>query len=41
MKTVFQKLNFGILSMRVPGFRVIITGKLLWRKFFGNQNFGK
>ena len=32
MKTVFQKLNFRILSMRAR-VRVIITGKLLRRRF--------
>ena len=36
MKTVFQKLNFGILSMRAR-VRVIITGKLIWCRFFGNK----
>ena len=36
MKTIFQKLNFGILSMHAR-VKVIITGKLLWRWFFGNK----
>ena len=36
MKTIFRKLNFGILSMRAR-VRVIITGKLLWRQFFRNK----
>ena len=36
MKTIFRELNFGILSMRAR-VRVIITGKLLWRQFFGNK----
>ena len=36
MKTIFWKLNFGILSMRAR-VRVIITGKLLWSQFFRNK----
>ena len=37
MKTVFQKLNFGILSIFFKYFHIIITGKLLWRWFYGNK----
>ena len=36
MKTIFWKLNFGILSM-CARVKVIIIGKLLWRWFFGNK----
>ena len=32
MKTIFWKLNFGILPMRAR-VRAIITGKLLWHGF--------
>ena len=36
MKTLFRQLNFGIMSM-CARVRVIVTGKLLWRQFFGNK----
>ena len=37
MKTIFGKLNFGILSMRAR-VRVIITGKIPWSWFLENIN---
>ena len=36
MKSVFQKLNFGILSI-FKYFHIIKAGKLLWCQFFGNK----
>ena len=37
MKTVFQKLNFRILSLFFKYFHIISTDKLLWHQFFGNK----